>query len=188
MGNCFSGKNKTIVSTLAKKKSAPNENKSDFFYFSEWLKNFKYYNKIEEERTTKLITSIEDPHDINIYQLIKAVDQLSDKNLNEYNLYKKLWEVDDPIVCICEDDGSENMRVLLVKSIPEVRNVFGKITSLSELGTSYFNTHLVRSDRMIDMATDWGIIDLKVNSFEEKLMEVSKYMDISIVQSLSKDI
>jgi hypothetical protein len=97
----------------------------------------------------------------------------------EDDVFAALWNIENPIVCIQEMDGSENMRVLLVKSIPEVRDVFSKIASLSELGCSYFDTPLVRSDTHVDMATDWGILDLKAHSFHDKLLEVGKYMDVS---------
>jgi hypothetical protein len=94
-------------------------------------------------------------------------------------IYAALWEIKDPVVCIQEPDGSENMRVLLVKSIPEAREVFGKITALNELGTAYFTTPLVRTGTHVDMESEWGILDLRVGNQRDKLLEVQKYMNVS---------
>ena len=93
-------------------------------------------------------------------------------------LFRHMWEIEEPITCIRNTDGSENMRVLLVDAIPEVRSAFRQIRCFAELGAGYFNTDRIRTDT--DVGEPWWIVDIP-NTQKTKggyLYQVSKFMDI----------
>ena len=62
--------------------------RNDFYYFAEWLIKYKFYNKLNNnnENSTILITTQNDPNKYNIFKVIKAIDKIKGKNFKEYTL------------------------------------------------------------------------------------------------------
>ncbi len=62
--------------------------KSDFFYFTEKLLNFRFYIKLynDNEKSTRLITKQIGPNEKNILKVIKAIDQIEGRELHFFSL------------------------------------------------------------------------------------------------------
>ena len=58
--------------------------KNDFFYFTELILKYKFYNKLDNnnENSTRLITTQNDPNENNIFKVIKAIDKIQRKKFN----------------------------------------------------------------------------------------------------------
>ena len=63
-------------------------NKSDFFYFTEKILNFRFYIKLynDNEKSTRLITKQIGPNEKNIFKVIKAIDQIEGRELHYFSL------------------------------------------------------------------------------------------------------
>jgi len=64
-------------------------NRSDFYYFTDWILNFHFYEKLadDNDKNTYLITRLNGPNDDSILKIIKAMDQLEDKDWHEFTVY-----------------------------------------------------------------------------------------------------
>lgn len=67
---------------------------SNFYYFTEWLTNFNFYTTIhtlysqEEEASSDMFHIVimkNGPNDFNVFKVIKAIDQLENKNFDDFN-------------------------------------------------------------------------------------------------------
>ena len=67
---------------------------SNFYYFTEWLTNFNFYTTIhtlytqEDESSSDMFNIVimkNGPNDFNVFKVIKAIDQLENKNFDDFN-------------------------------------------------------------------------------------------------------
>ena len=67
---------------------------SNFYYFTEWLTNFNFYTTIhtlysqEDEASSNMFHIVimkNGPNDFNVFKVIKAIDQLENKNFDDFN-------------------------------------------------------------------------------------------------------
>ena len=79
---------RSLVKAYNTKNAKKNMKRNDFFYFTEWILTYKFYKNLEnnKDNSTRLITTKNDPHEYNIFKVIKAIDQIQGKNFREYSI------------------------------------------------------------------------------------------------------
>ncbi|MCQ2820333.1 MAG: TBC domain-containing protein, partial [archaeon] len=98
MGNCRSKKQSrepglTIDDVFksknrrnGKRASTPNKYKSSFYFFTEWVLSYRFYNKLsEDDLGVRMLIKMNGPNDINTFKLIKFLDQLEGKDLTNFS-------------------------------------------------------------------------------------------------------
>ena len=79
----------TFIKSIHSKDNLNNKiKKNDFFYFTELIIKYKFYNKLDKnnENSTRLITTQNDPNENNIFKVIKAIDKIQRTKFNNNTL------------------------------------------------------------------------------------------------------
>ena len=78
----------TLMKSFHSKDNLNTIKKNDFFYFTELIIKYKFYNKLDNnnEKSTRLITTQNDPNENNIFKVIKAIDKIQRKKFNDNSL------------------------------------------------------------------------------------------------------
>ena len=74
----------TFMKSFHSKDNLNTIKKNDFFYFTELIIKYKFYNKLDKnnENSTRLITTQNDPNENNIFKVIKALDKIQRTKFN----------------------------------------------------------------------------------------------------------
>ncbi len=140
MGVCGNTKKEDTLSSIFKgsKKNLKNSTiKSDFYIFTEWILNFKFYIKLNNnnDKTIKLITNQSGPNENNIFKIIKSLDQLEGKELHEFTLHSLSLQSSRINANINSKNSSENTNINFKRKNPsEIREdlniLFDKLCKL----------------------------------------------------------
>jgi len=108
--------------------------KSDFYYFTEFVLKFHFYIKLfnDDQKDTRILTKINGPNDKNIFKVIKAIDQIYDKELHDFTLYSLSIQVSkdsalSPKKLDYLGNTSANSNVSLNELKSNVQNLFDKL-------------------------------------------------------------
>ena len=108
--------------------------KSDFYYFTEFVLKFHFYIKLfnDDQKDTKILTKINGPNDKNIFKVIKAIDQIYDKELHDFTLYSLSIQVSkdsalSPKKMDYLGNTSANSNVSLNELKSNIQNLFDKL-------------------------------------------------------------
>ena len=111
-----------------------NTQKSDFYYFTEFVLKFHFYIKLfnDDQKDTKILTKINGPNDKNIFKVIKAIDQIYDKELHDFTLYSLSIQVSkdsalSPKKMDYLGNTSANSNVSLNELKSNIQNLFDKL-------------------------------------------------------------
>ena len=111
-----------------------NATKSDFYYFTEFVLKFHFYIKLfnDDQKDTKILTKINGPNDKNIFKVIKAIDQIYDKELHDFTLYRLSIQVSkdsalSPKKMDYLGNTSANSNVSLNELKSNIQNLFDKL-------------------------------------------------------------
>ena len=111
-----------------------NATKSDFYYFTEFVLKFHFYIKLfnDDQKDTKILTKINGPNDKNIFKVIKAIDQIYDKELHDFTLYSLSIQVSkdsalSPKKMDYLGNTSANSNVSLNELKSNIQNLFDKL-------------------------------------------------------------
>ena len=111
--------------------------RNDFYYFTSWLINFKFYrNMLNEEPVTNIITVLQDPRETIIFEIIREIDQLKEKDYRDFHLatmtekeYQQFRE--NELRKLNSDDSklsnNENDESLLLKNKENDEKMFDRI-------------------------------------------------------------
>ena len=140
MGACGNTKKEDTLSSIFKgsKKNLKNSTlKSDFYIFTEWILNFKFYIKLNNnnDKSIKLITNQSGPNENNIFKIIKALDQLEGKELHEFTLHSLSLQSSRINANVNSKNSSENTNINFKRKNPtEIREdlniLFDKLCKL----------------------------------------------------------
>ena len=118
----------------SKQNNSYNTIKSDFYYFTEFVLKFRFYIKLfnDDQKDTKILTKINGPNDKNIFKVIKAIDQIYDKELHDFTLYSLSIQVSkdsalSPKKLDYLGNTSANSNVSLTELKSNVQTLFDKL-------------------------------------------------------------
>jgi len=182
--------------------------KSDFYYFTEFVLKFHFYIKLfnDDQKDTKILTKINGPNDKNIFKVIKAIDQIYDKELHDFTLYSLSIQVSkdsalSPKKLDYLGNTSANSNVSLNELKSNVQNLFDK---LCKYKLNKFNKILlegppnnlrwimwnaIANTKYFDIQTKIGVTckqiydDLLCSEFYDK--NVEKYIQADLSRTMS---
>ena len=143
---------------------------SSFYYFTQWITNFRFYNNITAVQTeasiaiTKLFTSQGGPNDNNAFKIIKALDQLQNKNLDDFNYIELMilnqdWdklvqnsfnsdinvnEINDSILNATDIDQALKLRNLNLHNDKLILKLYPLLEELYKVNNSKFRKILIK--------------------------------------------
>ena len=182
--------------------------KSDFYYFTEFVLKFHFYIKLfnDDQKDTRILTKINGPNDKNIFKVIKAIDQIYDKELHDFTLYSLSIQVSkdsalSPKKLDYLGNTSANSNVSLNELKSNVQNLFDK---LCKYKLNKFNKILlegppnnlrwimwnaIANTKYFDIQTKIGVTckqiydDLLCSEFYDK--NVEKYIQADLSRTMS---